>query len=765
MSSLESDAKQIFLDTIENHSSDQWAAAAHEACGADSKLRERVAALLDAHRSSDPLLDGAIAPATIVAPTCAERPGLQIGPYKLLEEIGEGGMGTVFMAEQTSPVRRVVAVKIVKPGMDSKAVLARFEVERQALSLMDHPNIARVLDAGSTDSGRPFFVMELIKGIPITRYCDQHRLSLRQRLELFVPVCEAIQHAHQKGIIHRDIKPTNVLVAPYEGRAVPKVIDFGLAKAAGPSLADATLMTRFGTVVGTPEYMSPEQADLKNLDIDTRSDVYSLGVLLYELLTGATPLDRKSLDGAAILEVLRIVREVEPPRPSTKLVGSDALPSIAANRRSEPEKLVKLMRGELDWVLLKALEKDRTRRYGTAHDLARDIRRHLSDEVVEARPPSTSYRMWKFVRRHKMRVAAAGTLLLALVIGIAGTTAGFLRAEQQRRFAVNQQRRAEEMESLANDRLIQVEAEKKKVEEEKQAAVTTLDALARAYMTAGKIQQAIKLFEQVRETQVKKLGAENPATLGTVSDLAAAYLTAGRLPQAIKLYEQARDVVLKKLGVDQPETLVTLSNLAAAYQVDGKLQRALPLFEQAAGGIDKMGYPYKHAEQILPRAIKAYEVARQYDKAEAWRRKWLPVVKKNAGADSLLYAAETASLGMDLIYQNKYSDAEVILRDSLRLHEKLLKGQQTAPWRVAWVKSMLGEAVLGLKRPFDAEPLLVAGYEALRQDAAAIPEADRQDRLTEAAQRLIDLATATGKPDELLKWQTERAKYPSAKKN
>jgi serine/threonine protein kinase/tetratricopeptide (TPR) repeat protein len=762
---LEADAKQIFLDTIENYSSDQWPAAVQEACGEDALLRERVAALLDAHQSSDPLLDVAIAPDTVDAPLCTERPGIQIGQYKLLEEIGEGGMGTVFMAEQTSPVRRVVAIKIVKPGMDSKAVLARFEVERQALSVMDHPNIARVLDAGSTDSGRPFFVMELIKGIPITKYCDQHRLSLRQRLELFVPVCEAIQHAHQKGVIHRDIKPTNVLVAPYEGRAVPKVIDFGLAKAAGPSLADTTLMTRCGTVVGTPEYMSPEQADLKNLDVDTRSDVYSLGALLYELLTGATPVDRKSLDGAAILEVLRIVREVEPPRPSAKLVGSDALPSIAANRKSEPDKLVRLMRGDLDWVLLKALEKDRTRRYGTAHDLARDIRRYLSDEVVEARPPSTSYRAWKFMRRHKMRVAAAGMVLLALLIGIAGTTAGFLRAEQQRRFAENQQRRAEDMETLANERLSQVEAEKKKVEEEKQAALTTLDALAKAYMTAGKLQQAIKLFEQVRDAQVKKLGADNPATLGTVSNLAAAYLIAGRLPQAIKLYEQARDVFSKKMGTDQPETLVTLSNLAVAYRVDGKLQQALPLFEQSASGIGKLGYPYKHAEQIIPRTIGAYETAGQFDMAVTWRRKWLPVLKQNAGAESLAYAGEMASLGMDLIRQKRYSDAEAILRDSLELHERLLKRQQASPWRVAWVKSVLGEAVLGLKRPVDAEPLLVSGYEGLQQDAAAIPEADRQDRLTEAIQRLIDLGTATGRQDEVKKWQTEREKYPPMKKN
>ena len=282
---------------------------------------------------------------------------------------------------------------------------------------MDHPNIARVLDAGSTDSGRPFFVMELVKGIPITEYCDQRRLTPRERLELFLPVCQAIQHAHQKGIIHRDIKPSNVLVALYDDKPVPKVIDFGVAKATGQSLTEKTLLTGFGALVGTPEYMSPEQADLNNLDVDTRSDVYSLGVLLYELLTGSTPLDRKSLGAAALLEVLRIVREVEAPRPSTKLSSSEALPSIAACRNLEPARLTQLLQGELDWVLLKALEKDRTRRYETANGLARDIERYLADEVVEARPPTSGYRLRKFVRRHKGQVIAAGLVLLALARG------------------------------------------------------------------------------------------------------------------------------------------------------------------------------------------------------------------------------------------------------------------------------------------------------------------------------------------------------------
>lgn len=360
------------------------------------------------------------------------------GKYKLIEEIGEGGMGSVFMAQQTEPVKRAVAVKVIKAGMDSKAVLARFDAERQALAMMDHPNIAKVLDGGTTESGRPFFVMELVKGVPITQFCDERKFGVRERLELFVQVCNAIQHAHQKGIIHRDIKPSNVLIALYDDKPVPKVIDFGIAKAAGQSLTDHTLMTGFGAVVGTPEYMSPEQASLNNLDIDTRSDVYALGVLLYELLTGSTPVDRKSLGKAALLEILRIVREVEVPRPSAKLSTLDTLPSVAACRGIEPARLSRLMRGELDWVLLKALEKDRTRRYESANGFAADVQRYLAGEAVQAHPPSTAYRLKKFVRRNKGQVLAASVILFALLTGIAGTTWGLIEAKKQEQVARNE---------------------------------------------------------------------------------------------------------------------------------------------------------------------------------------------------------------------------------------------------------------------------------------------------------------------------------------
>ncbi len=354
------------------------------------------------------------------------------GRYTLVQKIGGGGMGDVWMAQQTAPVRRTVAVKLIKAGMDTRAVLARFDAERQALAVMDHPHIARVLDGGSTPAGRPFFVMELVKGVPITKFCDERKFTPQQRLELFIPVCEAIQHAHQKGVIHRDIKPGNVLVAMYDDKPVVKVIDFGIAKATAQPLTERTLVTGFGAVVGTPEYMSPEQAGFNQLDIDTRSDVYSLGVLLYELLTGTTPVDRKSLQDAAVHEVLRIVREVDAPRPSDRLSSSANLPGIAATRGTEPKKLSGQFRGELDWVVLKALEKDRGRRYDSALAFAADVRRHLANEVVAARPPTPGYRLRKFVRRNRVPVLAVAAVFVALLGGVVGTTLGLLEANHQR---------------------------------------------------------------------------------------------------------------------------------------------------------------------------------------------------------------------------------------------------------------------------------------------------------------------------------------------
>ena len=395
------------------------------ACGADAELRQRVEQFLDAQADIGSFLESpAAAPliATVDDPI-SERPGTVIGPYKLLEQIGEGGFGIVFMAEQQHPVRRKVALKVLKPGMDTRHVVARFEAERQALAIMDHVNIARVFDGGATSSGRPYFVMELVKGVPITDFCDQNQLTPRERLELFLAVCQAIQHAHQKGIIHRDLKPSNVLVSRHDSTPVVKVIDFGVAKALGQELTDKTLFTGVAQMVGTPLYMSPEQAGMSDLDVDTRSDIYALGVLLYELLTGTTPFDKDRLKEVNFDELRRIIREEEPPKPSTRIstLGQGAS-TISTQRKSDPKRLSQLCRGDLDWIVMKCLEKDRNRRYETASALTADVQRYLHDEPVLACPPSAAYRLRKFARRHKagLWTAAAVSLLLVLAAGGVG---------------------------------------------------------------------------------------------------------------------------------------------------------------------------------------------------------------------------------------------------------------------------------------------------------------------------------------------------------
>jgi serine/threonine protein kinase len=393
------DESQIFASALKHATPAERAAYLDAACAGNPRLRADVEALLRAHADDPDFLEqpaGSFAGTAAAEPAAGapggagtERPGVVLADrYKLVEQIGDGGMGTVWMAQQTEPVRRLVAVKLIKPGMDTRQVLARFEAERQALALMDHPNIAKVLDAGAASDGRPFFAMELVKGVPITRYCDDHRLTPRQRLELFVPVCQAIQHAHQKGVIHRDVKPSNVLVALYDDKPVPKAIVFGVAKAIEQRLTDQTVHTGYGAVVGTVEYMSPEQATFNQLDVDTRSDTYSLGVLLYELLAGSPPFNREELAKAGVMEMLRVIREQEPSKPSTKLSTAEGLPTLAANRGTEPAKLTRLVRGELDWIVMKALEKDRNRRYETANGLAIDVQRYLADEPVSAGPPS-----------------------------------------------------------------------------------------------------------------------------------------------------------------------------------------------------------------------------------------------------------------------------------------------------------------------------------------------------------------------------------------
>jgi WD40 repeat protein/serine/threonine protein kinase len=461
------DEESIFLEALQKPTPVERLAFVAQACGGDVALRRGVERLLQAHDRAGRFLQDDPGVATIDHPAGQESATV-IGPYKLLEQIGEGGFGVVFMAEQQQPVRRKVALKVLKPGMDTRQVVARFEAERQALALMDHPNIARVFDGGATAGGRPYFVMELVKGIPITDYCVQARLPHRQLLELFLDVCHAVQHAHQKGIIHRDLKPSNVLVTLHDGTPVVKVIDFGIAKATAQPLTDKTLFTNFAQLVGTPLYMSPEQAALSGLDVDTRSDIYALGVLLYELLTGTTPFDKERFKTASYDEMRRIICEEEPPRPSTRISTlGQAATTLKAPATSDPRRLARVVRGELDWIVMKCLEKDRNRRYDTAHTLARDIERYLHDEPVLACPPSALYRAGKFVRRNRAGVLVAASLVLGLLLALAGLVIAVLvqSASQQRIVAEQHQtREALGREKSANEQLLRVLAEQRRHE-------------------------------------------------------------------------------------------------------------------------------------------------------------------------------------------------------------------------------------------------------------------------------------------------------------
>jgi serine/threonine protein kinase/predicted negative regulator of RcsB-dependent stress response len=497
-----SSVRAIFERAIELDSEAARRAYLDEVCSGREDIREEVDALIKAHRDADSFL---AEPAfsgeqTLVIDSIAERPGTVIGSYKLLEKIGEGGFGVVFMAEQEQPVRRRVALKVIKAGMDTREVIARFEAERQALALMEHPNIARVFDGGATESGRPYFVMELVRGIPITEFCDRNCLTVEERLRLFATVCTAVQHAHQKGIIHRDVKPSNVLVTLHDGVPVPKVIDFGVAKATGQCLTDKTLFTAFAQMLGTPLYMSPEQAELSGLDIDTRSDIYSLGVMLYELLTGTTPFDKTRLLKAGYDEMRRIIREEEPPKPSTRISTMGAASaSISTHRKSESRKLGQLMRGELDWIVMKCLEKDRNRRYETAIALSRDVDNYLQNEPVHACPPSATYKFRKFVRRHKAAIAIVAAVLVLLVADSVISTWQAVRATRN--------------EAAANEARIKAEADAKEARR---------DAKLVAEQVANDFKEGryAKLFSAGGPQQIKSL-LEMSAALNPIQSHAA----------------------------------------------------------------------------------------------------------------------------------------------------------------------------------------------------------------------------------------------------
>ena len=676
MADIPQDIQAIFTRAVACETPQQREEYLTGACGGNSVVRQRVDELLQAHFDvGDFLRCDAGEPGATLDQAIIEQPGMLIGPYKLLQQIGEGGMGVVYMAEQKKPVKRRVALKIIKPGMDTRQVIARFEAERQALAMMDHPNIAKVLDAGATASGRPYFVMELVNGLPVTRYCDQQHLTPKERLELFIPICQAIQHAHQKGIIHRDLKPSNLLVALYDGQPVPKIIDFGVAKATHQSLTEKTMFTELGQIVGTLEYMSPEQAERNQLDIDTRSDIYSLGVVLYELLTGEIPFDRKRLRSAAFDELLRIIREEEPSKPSTKVSSSQSLPSIAANRRIEPARLGNMIRGELDWIVMKALEKDRDRRYETANGLGKDIQRYLADEPVAASPPGRAYRFAKLVKRNQLAFTTAATVLVALVVGIAGTTWGLLAASHANRDLAAANTRLDEA-------LTDAEQQRLRAEQNEATAINETKRAERQLQRATEVARLLsEMFHGV--TPEKARGADITLLKGILDD------AAGRLGRG----EVDDEIVAAELHRVVGEAY---SRITRFPEAERHLKQAITIYEQVLGANE---YPTRWAQWTLG---LHYNNSRQPEKAASIFETNLQWAKATLGVEHPDTLKIMTNLARSYTAQGQYEKAIKLLEETLKLKKRILGPEDRDTLNCM---NNLGSAYWSLERYADAEPL------------------------------------------------------------
>jgi len=745
---------EVFLEALRLPLGERSAYLEH-ACAADTELRQRVEVLLVAHeRAGDFLAKPPAGVPTTASPAVCEKAGDRIGHYKLLQQIGEGGCGVVFMAEQEEPVRRRVALKVVKPGMDTKSVIARFEAERQALALMDHPNIARVFDAGTTESGRPFFAMELISGTKITDYCDENALTTNARLNLFIEVCDAIQHAHQKGIIHRDLKPSNILIATSTtGKPLPKVIDFGIAKAtSGERLTDKTVFTAVELLIGTPAYMSPEQAALTSVDVDTRTDIYSLGVLLYELLTGTTPFDTRELLRAGLDEVRNAIRNQEPLRPSTKLstMVAEDLKRVSAHHGTEAPKLLRAVGGDLDWIVMKALEKDRARRYATANGLAMDIQRYLCDEPIVARPPSTAYKFRKLALRNKLWFAASSLVLLSLVIGLSMTTWSLTR-ERRARHESDELRKRAEIESTQSrevtkflkdmlagiqpsvargrDTTMLMEILEKAAQRVGQELTNEPAVQAELWTTIGGVWDQLKLRDKAEpvlrnalDTRRKLYGNEHSSVAESRLNLAKVLVGEGKSAEAETLCREAIEVRRKLFGQDNPETVAALNILVTAiYPQKGRLPEAESLEAQAvAKRRELLGDHHPDLAQSLMVLGNILSNEGKFAEAEAAYREGLAIYKKALGEDDLAVIRISGNLALVLRDEGKLGDAEAMQRQVLMSLRKWLP-EFHEDVTIAVVN--LIETLRRENKRDEVGPLL---QPFLQIDLAAHPEATRQ---------------------------------------
>lgn len=720
---------------------EQQEAYLQAACGDDATLRERIRDLIRFHEKSDgPLETPAVAsppnPPIVPSLPAGEKPGDKIGNYKILQLIGEGGCGSVFMAEQEQPVCRRVALKVIKLGMDTKNVIARFEVERQALALMDHPNIAKVLDAGTTETGRPYFVMELVRGIKITAYCDQNNLSTNERLKLFKQVCQAIQHAHQKGIIHRDIKPSNILVTQHDGVPVPKVIDFGIAKATGQRLTDRTVFTDFDQFIGTPAYMSPEQAEVSGMDMDTRSDIYSLGVLLYELLTGRTPFDARELMKVGLDAMRRAIREMEPPKPSTRLstmLDSD-LTTIARQRQAATQKLIHLIRGDLDWIVMKSLEKDRTRRYENASSFAGDIEHFLNNEPVLARPPTALYRFQKFARRNKVVFIASTAVSMAILVGLVVSTTLYYREQAARRDADQEAQRSRQVALFLEDMLKGVgpgvargrdTALLREILDKTLARVTNdlkgqpevqadiCNTLGQVYRALGQSGKAEELHRSARSLLNLSRGDKRRDVAVSLNDLALVLRDQGKLPEAEALHREALELRRKLYGNEHPKVAESLNNLALVLRSEGRLTESEKLHREALE-LDRKSFGQDHlavATSLNNLALTLDAQGKPTD-AEPYLRESIDIQKKLLGDDQPGLAITLDNLAFVLREQGKLDEAETLERQSLATQRKIFGPEYPS---VATAINNLGLILAAQGKTVEAERLLREGLAQRRK--------------------------------------------------